>query len=118
MNDKRNTCRKLTPGKPGTKKLIEQYGENLFCVRYRYDAERKVKFKTAEIIVDRGFWDSEEGKLKDGGIVVIKVDYKEKEIRTKVKAAGGRWDPERKAWELSYRKAKSLKLTDRILKQK
>ena len=117
MNYKRNTSRKLTPGKPGTKKLIEQFGENLYCVRYRYDAEKKVKFKTAEIIIDRGFWDSVEN-LKDGKTVEIRIDYKETEIRTKVKAAEGRWNPERKVWKLSYRAAKELGLLDRVLKEK
>lgn len=117
MNYKKNTSRKLTPGKPGTKKLIEQYGDNLFCVRYRYDAENKVKYKTAEIIVERGLWDSGENKLKKGRQVEIKVDYPETEIRSKVKEAGGRWDPEKKVWKLNYEKVKILGLTDRILKQ-
>ena len=117
MKKKGNTSRKLSPGKPGTKRLIEQYGENLFCVRYRYDAEKKVKFKTAEIIIERGFWDTDGGKLKEGKQVEIKVGYKETEIRTKVKAAGGRWNPERKVWELSYKEVKNLGLSDRIIER-
>lgn len=116
MNSKRNTSRKLTPGKPGTKKLIEQYGENLLCVRYRYDGENKIKYKTAEIIVERGFWDPGSEKLKEEKHVEIKVGYNEMELRAKVKAGGGRWNPGRKVWEISYRAAKELGLAERIIK--
>jgi hypothetical protein len=31
---------KLKPGQRGTKKLLDQYGDALVCVRYRYDRER------------------------------------------------------------------------------
>jgi len=44
--------RKLLPGQPGTSKLLDQYGEDLVCVRYRYDAEQKIRLKTIEIIVN------------------------------------------------------------------
>lgn len=48
---------KLKPGQRGTKKLLNQYGEQLVCVRYRYDAERKKRFKTVELIVDEIDWE-------------------------------------------------------------
>ena len=40
--------RTLRPGQRGTKKLLRQYGSQLVCVRYRYDAERYLRFKTVE----------------------------------------------------------------------
>ena len=40
------------PGQPGTKSLVAQYGERLVCVRYRYDAQKRRRFKTVELIVD------------------------------------------------------------------
>jgi hypothetical protein len=40
------------PGEKGTQKLARQYGERLVCIRYRYDAARKKRFKTVELIVD------------------------------------------------------------------
>jgi hypothetical protein len=43
---------KLNPGQRGTKKLVSQYGDRLVCVRYRYDAQQKKRFKTVELIVD------------------------------------------------------------------
>jgi hypothetical protein len=37
----------LKPGQDGTKRLVEQYGDALLCVRYRFDETRGVKVKTA-----------------------------------------------------------------------
>jgi hypothetical protein len=42
----------LKPGRNGTKRLVDKYGEALICVRYRYDEIRGVRLKTAEIIVE------------------------------------------------------------------
>ena len=39
-------------GQNGTKQLLRQYGEQLVCVRYRYDKARLKRFKTVELIVD------------------------------------------------------------------
>lgn len=117
MDSKSNTSRKLTPRKPGTKKLIEQYGKNLLCVRYRYDAEKKIKYKTAEIIIESSFWEPEGEKKGEEKKVEIKVGYNEMELRAKVKAAGGRWNAGKKVWEIRYREAKKLGLTGRIIKK-
>lgn len=42
----------VQPGQPGAKKLLPQYGDRLVCVRYRYDEQRKKRFKTVELIVE------------------------------------------------------------------
>lgn len=34
--------KKLKPGQDGTKSLVRQYGEQLICVRYRYDEALQV----------------------------------------------------------------------------
>jgi hypothetical protein len=46
----------LRPGAAGTKKLLAEYGDRLFAVRYRYDAARGRRLKTVELIVDEGDW--------------------------------------------------------------
>ena len=46
------TKRILQAGQPGTKKLVERYGENLICVRHRYDDQKKMMYKTIEIIIE------------------------------------------------------------------
>jgi hypothetical protein len=47
----------LKPGQKGTKQLLTQYGDRLVCVRYRYDAQRKKRFKTVELIVAERAWE-------------------------------------------------------------
>ena len=46
----------LKPGQKGTKRLVEEYGQSLVCVRYRYDKVRRVRLKTIEIIVEEKAW--------------------------------------------------------------
>jgi hypothetical protein len=46
------THKHLKPGENGTLRLVERFGDALLCIRYRYDAIRDVRIKTAEIIVD------------------------------------------------------------------
>jgi hypothetical protein len=45
-----NIC-KVAPGQCGAKRLFEQYGTNLVCVRYRYDRQKQRCFKTIELVV-------------------------------------------------------------------
>lgn len=105
--------RKIAAGKPGTKKITEQYGEDLVCVRYRYDAESKIKYKTIEIIIDRGVWIHKKRQEK---IVAIRTSFDEVEIRNRIKSAGGKWDYFNKVWRIKYGKVKELGLEDRIKK--
>ena len=105
----------MTAGQPGTKKMVEIYGDKLVCVRYRYDSDKRIKYKTAEIIIEKGFWDPE-SRLEKQRKVEIKVRYSEGDIRTKVKAAGGIWNTEKKVWELEYKQVKKLGLIERIIK--
>ena len=47
----------LKPGQKGTKQLLAQYGDRLLCVRYRYDAQRKKRLKTVELVVAEHDWE-------------------------------------------------------------
>jgi hypothetical protein len=42
----------LAPGQKGTLKMYEKYGDDLYCVRYRYNRELGIRIKTVELIVD------------------------------------------------------------------
>ncbi|MGH9938950.1 MAG: hypothetical protein ACREAM_22150 [Blastocatellia bacterium] len=44
--------RKVAPGQKGAKRLLDQYGAKLLCVRYRYDSEKRKRFKTIELIIE------------------------------------------------------------------
>jgi hypothetical protein len=44
------------PGQHGTKAYVEQYGDRLICVRYRYDEATRRRYKTIELIVEETPW--------------------------------------------------------------
>ena len=46
----------LKPGLNGTKKYLQQYGDQLVCVRYRYDKSNNKRQTTVELIVDEQEW--------------------------------------------------------------
>ena len=48
----------------------------------------------------------------------IRIGFNEVELRGKIKSCGGKWDPARKVWQLSYEKVKELDLLDRIVDDK
>ncbi|KAF0215838.1 MAG: hypothetical protein FD174_3979 [Geobacteraceae bacterium] len=69
----------LKPGQNGTKRLLEQYGDKLLCVRYRYDETRGVKLKTVEIIVEER--PLHHPRFKDDDMVPVSVAFDEMELR-------------------------------------
>ncbi len=105
----------LKPGQRGTQKLVETYGDRLLCVRYRYDAERKRRVKTVEIIVDEVPWIPEIGTISRTALVGVRITAQEVSLRNRVKQAGGRWNPKTRLWELSYERVAALHLEDRIM---
>jgi hypothetical protein len=93
---------KLKPGQKGTKKLFARYGESLVCVRYRYDVEKRKRFKTVEIIVEEEDWTPPPAKFHGSSLVSLRIGFKEKSLQEKAKALGARWDPEQKVWFVRY----------------
>lgn len=91
----------LKPGQSGTKRLVEQYGDALLCVRYRRDEQRGVTLKTVELVVGEIPFRTGSG-YRDDEIVSVVVAYGEKVLRDRLKAAGGRWDPVEKLWQVAY----------------
>ena len=82
--------------------LFDQYGEDLVCVRRRYDAERETGLKSAGIIFERAPWKRSSKRLPAEKIVCIRIEYCEVESGRKMKAAGGKWNREQKVWEITY----------------
>ncbi len=111
------TC--LKPGQKGTKKWCKIYGHNLVSVRYRYDAEKKRRYTTIEIIVGEGEWQPSEISIPRVRNMHdrfgIHVAGFELPIREQVKSAGGIWRPRQKLWELPYGQILALGLEDRIV---
>ena len=105
---------KASTGQKGTKQLLAQYGDRLICVRYRYDAERKKRFKTVELLVEERDWEPPRTPFAPDQIVGLHVAFTDVAVRDRVKQAGGRWHPERRVWQLRYDRAVELGLTRRI----
>ena len=112
---------RLKPGQNGTKKLVQQYGDRLVCVRYLYDEERQRRYKTVELIVDEIPWNpgARPARKKPSRAlddrVGIRVEWNETELREQIKGAGGIWRPKQKLWEISYAKVSAMGLDDRIV---
>ena len=105
----------LNPGQKGTKQLLEQYGDRLVCVRYRYDAQRRKRVKTVEVIVAERDWNPPLPRIGPDQIVGLRVDFDEASLRACVKQAGGKWDPEHRLWRLRFDRALTLGLRERIV---
>ncbi len=105
---------KLKPGAKGTKRLVEQYGEQLYCVRYRYDELTRKRIKTVELIIEEVPWSpSQEHDRND--LMAVHVDTKEISVHELIKAAGGRWNHNNRTWSLPYDKVVELGCQNRVI---
>lgn len=91
----------LKPGQKGTKRLVEQYGDSLLCVRYRTDTKRGLRLKTVELIVGEKPLSSV-SQYRDGDMVNLVVVYGEAALRDRLKSLGGRWNPKEKLWQIPF----------------
>lgn len=107
----------LSPGQNGTKQLLKAYGDQLVCVRYRYDKARQKRIKTVELIVDEQDWIPGVTIPADRR-VALKIAFGESELREQIKRAGGYWNPEQKAWMLTYHKVLQMGLERRMVDEK
>ena len=108
----------LKPDQKGTKQLLAQYGDRLVCVRYRYGAQQKKRFKTVELIITERKWEPPPPRFTADTIVGVRVDFTEVEVRERVKQAGRKWNRSRKVWEMRYDRVAALKLEARIVEEK
>ena len=103
----------LMPGQNGTKRLYKKYGDQLVCVRYRYDKARCKRLKTIELIIDEQEWSPGVTIPRDSR-VALQIEYSEIELRELIKGAGGFRNPEKKVWMLSYQKVLEMGLERRM----
>ena len=108
----------LKPGQRGTNLLLAQYGDRLVCVRYRYDAQRRKRFKTVELIVAERDWLPPAPRFADDAPVAARVDLAEVELRQRVKHADGKSNLDRKVWELRYADVVALTREARIVDER
>lgn len=105
----------LHPGQEGTKKLVEKYGDQLLYVRYRYDAIRKRRVKTVELIEEEVPWLPGQGRLSRKTLVALHVTADERQIQRRLRQVGGIWDAHQKVWHVTYEMVVKLGLEERIV---
>jgi hypothetical protein len=108
------TRQTIKPGKRGTRRLLEKYGDRLLCVRYHYDISTGVRITSVELIEEKTIW--KQNRIASTTIVPIKVNWGEKELAKQIKKVGGKWNKKRGVWEISYGKAKELRIESRIVR--
>lgn len=106
---------KLKPGQKGTKSLVEKYGEDLVCVRYRYDESSRTRIKTVELIVERKELPPLKQNIASDKLVPVMISYGELELGKLAKAAGGRWNSDVKLWYVPYCNIKGTELEKHII---
>lgn len=104
----------LKPGRSGTRDLLEQYGSRLVCVRYRYDDELGIRYKTIELIVDEKPWTPPTELHKPTDLVHVRIDPHESRLCDALKLLGGRYDATSDTWRIAYAATTALRITNRI----
>ncbi len=109
----------LRPGRPGTHRFLDHWGNRLVAVRYRKSRQKPVLYTTIEIIVDERAAPQKGTHTKPfnrrNQAVALRVDYREQHLRQTLKAAGARWSPQLRLWLLRYNDAVKMGLADRIV---
>lgn len=102
----------LQPGRPGTKRLLDEYGDRLVCVRYRYDDVRRRRLKTVELVVEDVPWLSRDTETS---AVELSIEQSDAALRAEVREHGGLWQPDTRTWRVPYATAVALGLESRIV---
>lgn len=85
--------------------------DRISYLRYKYDEETRETLTTVEIIKERRP-SNRSIRHQDTDVVAVAVPYAEQGLRQKLKAVGGRWDPEQKVWRVNYRSEGDMAFSD------
>lgn len=106
-----------------TRKLFNQYGEQLLCVRYCYDTETNTRYKTLELVVEEtpfqpavsdSYYSSPPQATPYVG---LKVDLDEKFVLDSLRKMGGFWSPQDRLWYAPELYVRRIGLHQRIVKK-
>src|SRR5262249_47803823 len=103
----------IKPGRPGTKDLTTEYGDRLLCVRYRYDDEQCVRYKTVELIVEEAPWVPSQ-TLAPTDLVAVHIRSQERALRSAAFLLGARPTDGPDTWRMTYAVARILGLAGRV----
>ena len=120
--------RVLRPGQPGTKQLVDEYGDKLLCVRYRYNYQTHKRYKTIELIISEQDWqppsphpeEDRPSKLTERIVtreVPVQIEWSEKALQQIMREIGGRWDSKQRCWFAKEYLVRQAGLGDRIVRK-
>ena len=112
------TKRILKKGQPGTKKLERIYGDDLVCVRYKYDYKNKKRYKTVELIVDSAPWTPNRNDTFSNRKICVQIHYGESELAKYVKESGGVWVKAVGLWLVPLQAVIDLRIECHVVKNK
>lgn len=102
--------KKFAPNDRGAKGLTTEYGNQLVCVRHRLDSTGTKRLTTVELIVSENHIIRRPGPTVD-----VSLRPQEKELQSRLKAAGARWQKAAQVWSIRRSTAIALGLKDRIV---
>ncbi len=73
----------------GAKRLMERYGKNLVCIRYRHDDDNKRTLKTIELIIENKPRQPNTKKIPMNKIMNLRIKANEIELQRLVKKSRG-----------------------------
>lgn len=91
--------RKVSLGQNSIRALLDKYGEQLICVRYRYDEERQIRHKTVELIAETIAWIPQPEKIRSDALVGVKVELEEVKLQKQIRQADGKWNRQPRLWK-------------------
>ncbi|MDB5813622.1 MAG: hypothetical protein JWN23_739 [Rhodocyclales bacterium] len=106
--------KKLLPGQSGTKRLLERFGKQLLCVRYRLSANGRKRLTTVEIVVSERDVKLQSKRGTDI-LVAVRIPRKNLGLSRAVWEQGGVWDPVEKVWWVHTSVTNALGITNRIV---
>lgn len=104
---KTRVVKTMWPPQPGTRRLRDEHGVRLVCVRYRHDPGGNYRYTTVELMIDHA-----PVRHRDDHNIWVQVHLPANDIdvRAKVKAAGGKWQQDTSTWLITRKVAIKLGL--------
>lgn len=111
----------MRPGRPGTIKLLREYGDRLLAVRYRNDPSKQQQLTTVELIVEARDLPEENVcrraliRRQKQSVVAVKSRLQNRAQRQKLLGAKAQWDGSNKVWWLKYEKVVIMGMQNQIV---